>query len=61
MGMNGALRGFSHHKLTVCDLNLTHGFGPEIDGPLSHALLLVLCQGDVRRLEIRYFLFLIVS
>jgi hypothetical protein len=45
-GINGALRGASNRKLTLCDLNLSHGFGPERDGPLSRALLLVLRKGD---------------
>jgi hypothetical protein len=40
--INGALHGASNRKLTLCDLNLLHGFGPERDGPLSRALLLVL-------------------
>jgi hypothetical protein len=28
-GQNGAVRGASNHKLTLCDLNLSYGFGPE--------------------------------
>jgi hypothetical protein len=45
-GINGALCGASNRKLTLCDFNLSHDFGPKRDGPLSHTLLLVLCKGN---------------
>jgi hypothetical protein len=48
-GINGAVRGASNRKLTLCDLNLSHGFGPERDGPLSRALLLVLRKGGIHK------------
>jgi hypothetical protein len=48
-GINGAVRGASNRKLTLCDLNLSHGYGPERDGPLSRALLLVLCKGGIHK------------
>jgi hypothetical protein len=46
-GQNGAIRGASNRKMGFCDLNLSHGFGPEMVGPLSRALLLVLRRGPV--------------
>jgi hypothetical protein len=48
-GINGAVRGASNRKLTLCNLNLSHGFGPERNGPLSRALLLILCRGTVHK------------
>ena len=48
-GINGAVRGASNRKLTLCDLNLSHGFGPERTGPLLRALLLVLRKGHTHK------------
>jgi hypothetical protein len=46
-GQTGAVRGASDRKMGFCDLNLSNGFGPEMVGPLSRALLLVLQRGLV--------------
>jgi hypothetical protein len=48
-GQNGAVRGASNRKLTLCDLNLSYGFGPERDGPLGRALLLVMRKGKLHK------------
>jgi hypothetical protein len=48
-GQNGAVRGASNRNLTLCDLNLSYGFGPERNGPLSRALLLVMRKGKVHK------------
>jgi hypothetical protein len=48
-GLNVAVRGDSSRKLNFCDLNVSRGYGPEEDGPLSRALLLVLRKGPVHK------------
>jgi hypothetical protein len=48
-GLNGAVRGHSNRKLTLCDINLSQGFGPERFGPLARALLLILRKGTVHK------------
>jgi hypothetical protein len=48
-GQNGAVRGASNRKMVFCDLNLSLGFGPELVGRLSRALLLVLARGPVHK------------
>jgi hypothetical protein len=48
-GQNGAVRGHSNRKMVFCDLNLSHGFGPESVGPLSRALLLIHQRGKVHK------------
>jgi hypothetical protein len=48
-GQNGAVRGASNRKLTLCDLNLSYGFGPEREGPLARAILLVLRKGNLHK------------
>jgi hypothetical protein len=48
-GQNGAVRGASNRKLTLCDLNLSYGFGPERDGQLGRALLLILRKGTLHK------------
>ena len=48
-GWNQGVRGASNRKLCLKDLNLSHGFGPEEEGDLSRALLLVLRPGDVHK------------
>ena len=48
-GLNQGVRGASNRKLTLKDLNLIDGFGPEESGDLSKALLLVLRSGGVHK------------
>ena len=48
-GNNGAIRGASNRKMGLCDLNLSHGFGPELTGTNSRALLLILRRGMVHK------------
>jgi hypothetical protein len=48
-GINGAVRGASNRKITLCDLNMSYGFGPERNGPLSRALLLILRKGALHK------------
>ena len=48
-GQNGAVRGASNRRLTLCDLNLSYGFGPERNGPLSRALLLIMRRGKIHK------------
>ena len=44
-GHNGAVRGASNRMLTLSDLNMSYSFGPERDGPLSRAFMLVIRKG----------------
>ena len=44
-GYQGAVRGASNRVLTFSDLNISNGFGPEKDGTLSRAILLVMHKG----------------
>jgi hypothetical protein len=49
LGMNACIRGDSIRSFVYADLRLSHGFGPERDGPLSRALLCVLRRGEVHK------------
>jgi hypothetical protein len=48
-GQNGAVCGASNRKLTLCDLDLSYGFGPKQDGPLGCAFLLVIRKGKLHK------------
>jgi hypothetical protein len=48
-GYQGAVRGASNRKLMFSDLNMSRGFGPEKDGRLARALLLVMRKGDIHK------------
>jgi hypothetical protein len=48
-GYQGAIRGASNRKLVFSDLNMSHGFGPEKEGPLGRALMLVMRQGALHK------------
>ena len=48
-GLNVGVRGHSNRNLTLCDLNMSAGYGAEKDGPLARALLLILRKGDVHK------------
>jgi hypothetical protein len=43
------VRGASSRKVTLCDLNLSYGFGPEEDAPRNRTLMLILRPGDVHK------------
>jgi hypothetical protein len=45
LGTQAGLRGDSNRKLVWCDLNLSHGFGPEKRGRRSRLLMVVLRKG----------------
>ena len=44
-GQNGAVRGASQRKLSLCDLRLSKGFGPAKEGSKSRALMLIMRSG----------------
>ena len=48
-GHNGAIRGASNRKLSFSDLNISYAFGPEREGPLQRALMIVIRQGDCHK------------
>ena len=48
-GHNGAVRGASNRSLLLSDLNMSWSFGPEPEGPLSRALLLVIRKGGAHK------------
>jgi hypothetical protein len=48
-GTNAGVRGASSRKLTLCDLNMSRGFGPVRKGPRSRTLMLVLRKGDIHK------------
>jgi hypothetical protein len=48
-GQNAAVRGASARKLTLSDLRLSQGFGPEKDGANARALMLVLRKGGAHK------------
>jgi hypothetical protein len=48
-GCNAGVRGASSRKLTLCDLNMSRGFGPVRKGPRSRTLMLVLRKGDTHK------------
>ena len=48
-GLNVGVRGHSNRNLTLCDLNMSAGYGVEKEGPLSRTLLLIMHKGDVHK------------
>ena len=48
-GRNAAVRGHSTRALKFCDLNVSRGFGPELDPPRDRTLLLVLRKGETHK------------
>ena len=48
-GYQGAVRGASNRLLTFSNLNLSYGFGPEKEGSLARALLLVMRKGPLHK------------
>lgn len=48
-GIQGAVRGASNRKLTLCDLNMSFGFGPVERGENAKALLLVIRKGPIHK------------
>jgi hypothetical protein len=48
-GHNAAVRSGSSRKFVLADLRTSRGFGPEREGPLSRALMLVLRKGQVHK------------
>jgi hypothetical protein len=48
-GTQAGVRGASTRKLTLCDLNMSRGFGPVRTGPRSRTLMLVLRKGDTHK------------
>lgn len=48
-GKNAGLRGASSRKMTLSDLNVSYGFGPELTAPRNRTLLLVLRKGTVHK------------
>lgn len=48
-GRNAGVRGASSRALKFSDLNISTGFGPEIDAPRNRTLLMILRRGDVHK------------
>jgi hypothetical protein len=48
-GRNAGVRGASSRKVTLCDLNLSYGFGPEEEAPRNRTLMMILRPGDVHK------------
>jgi Centromere DNA-binding protein complex CBF3 subunit, domain 2 len=48
-GCNAAVRGSSCRVFTLCDLNMSTGFGPESEPPRNRTLLMILRSGRVHK------------
>lgn len=48
-GLCAAVRGASNRSLVLADLNMSHCFGPEEEGPLSRSFMIVLRQGPAHK------------
>ena len=48
-GRNAGVRGASSRKVTLCDLNLSYGFGPEEAAPRNRTLMMILRRGDMHK------------
>jgi hypothetical protein len=48
-GLNAGVRGHSNRQFSLCDLNISCGYGAEEVGRLSRSLLLILQKGDVHK------------